>query len=345
MEISSIGVFVALCAILTGAWGWVLAEQERAGRRRIQNEYRRANRRLSRVTQMLELAQDTAPLGFWEYDPATGAQVWSAGLNRLFGLEDFEELCPGDAEMLLASGVDELRHAISANRDNTGIYSLELNIMRVDGAQRVFRMNARNMRSRDGTINRIVAAVRDVSDVRAREKALRETERRADEARKQAETDPLTGLANRRRVMDFLDKAILKCSQGGKPIALVMLDIDHFKAINDRYGHQVGDEVLKRVANIACQHARKDDLVGRMGGEEFVVCMEGAAHSTVLTIAERLRHAIGKNSAIGNVTGVTVSLGYAVWQAGDTSLTLFARADEALYAAKEGGRNQVRKAA
>lgn len=303
------------------------------------------SRRLSRTLRMIDLAEATAPLGFWELEIDSGQQAWSAGLHRMFGLDCAERLCPGDAEMLFADGAAELQRAIDANRTNRRVYGFDVNVMRVDRVQRVFQMNARNMMGPDGQPNRIVAVVRDISEVRAREQELMASKKQAAEARRQAETDPLTGLANRRRVMEFLDQAILRCSKSEKPASLVMLDIDHFKSVNDTYGHQAGDEVLKQVARIAQGNARSRDLVGRMGGEEFVVCMEDAGHSTVLTVAERLRHAIGRGSAAGQAPPVTVSVGYAVWQPGDSSLTLFARADQALYAAKEGGRNQVRKAA
>jgi diguanylate cyclase (GGDEF)-like protein len=124
-----------------------------------------------------------------------------------------------------------------------------------------------------------------------------------------------------------------------------MLDADHFKRINDTYGHQTGDEVLRKVAEIARQEIRAEDLVGRIGGEEFVCILSGMSGREARALAERLCRAIAKGTERAISPTVTISLGLALLRDGDSLETLMRRADAALYEAKEGGRNQVRRAA
>jgi diguanylate cyclase (GGDEF)-like protein len=125
-----------------------------------------------------------------------------------------------------------------------------------------------------------------------------------------------------------------------------MFDIDHFKQINDCFGHPIGDAVLRRVAQAARRAMRSEDLVGRIGGEEFLCILPGVDDKLGPVLAERLRHAIAENRRDSDgLPNATVSLGLAIHRAGDTGETLLARADAALYEAKNAGRNQVRRAA
>jgi diguanylate cyclase (GGDEF)-like protein len=130
----------------------------------------------------------------------------------------------------------------------------------------------------------------------------------------------------------------------GEPLAVLIFDIDHFKRINDTFGHQAGDEVIRKVASIARAHIRAEDLVGRIGGEEFVCILSGIEGREARALANRLCRSIAQ------VTGrdgpaVTISIGLAMLREQDTAETLMCRADAALYEAKENGRNQVRRAA
>jgi diguanylate cyclase (GGDEF)-like protein len=128
----------------------------------------------------------------------------------------------------------------------------------------------------------------------------------------------------------------------GQPMAVAIFDIDHFKSVNDRFGHQVGDEVIRRVSRDASHHLRGDDLLGRLGGEEFVIVLPGASTDVALLVAERVRQAV--QNSISNPP-VTISLGVAPLTPGDTVETLLHRADQALYVAKSEGRNALRLAA
>lgn len=126
---------------------------------------------------------------------------------------------------------------------------------------------------------------------------------------------------------------------------MIAFDIDHFKQVNDRFGHAAGDKVLQRVAEIACGEARASDLVGRIGGEEFVWILPDAGLDVARGAALRLRRAIERGSGNVELPTVTASIGFATWAQGDDTASLLARADAALYAAKGAGRNKVKQAA
>ncbi len=159
-------------------------------------------------------------------------------------------------------------------------------------------------------------------------------------------TDSLTGVFNRRYVSAHLPRLLDRAADSNKPVSILMFDIDHFKLVNDTYGHDIGDEVLREVAVRSARNLRNFDLVARLGGEEFVVIMPDTDGEAALQVAERLRQRIGDTrfeitAPVKEIT-VTVSVGVAVGgRVGDTVDTLIKRADEALYEAKRTGRNRV----
>jgi len=157
-------------------------------------------------------------------------------------------------------------------------------------------------------------------------------------------TDGLTGLFNRRHFFHLADREIATARRRGTPLTALMLDIDHFKKINDTCGHPVGDQVIVAVAERLSRTIRKSDLLGRYGGEEFVIFLPDTADEGAQILAERVRVALAERPVetdAGPLT-VTASIGLALYEATDTEPgTLLARADEALYQAKQGGRNRV----
>ena len=156
--------------------------------------------------------------------------------------------------------------------------------------------------------------------------------------------DPLTGLYNRRAILGKLRELINIANRYKEDFSLIMLDIDHFKKVNDRYGHLTGDEVLEEIATLISRNIRDTDIVGRYGGEEFIIILPKTTLASAWVVAERLRTIIKqvemKDSA-GNVFAITVSQGLAGWERGEDTSSLISRADEALYKAKEKGRNRV----
>ncbi|WJY18492.1 diguanylate cyclase [Alteriqipengyuania flavescens] len=175
----------------------------------------------------------------------------------------------------------------------------------------------------------------------------RESEIR-NELRRIAATDELTGLANRREFLAALDRAVAGAKRRRAPLAVAMLDIDHFKRINDTFGHPAGDAVLRRVALTAVDIVRAEDLVGRLGGEEFAVILPAAPAQSAFDVCERLRLAVQSSDLeleTGSAISVTLSTGIAALGPHDTAESLLARADQALYDAKNGGRDRVLLAA
>lgn len=160
-------------------------------------------------------------------------------------------------------------------------------------------------------------------------------------------TDALTGLYNRHYLNTHLGNMVKQALKNGKHLALMMMDMDHFKAVNDTYGHDVGDLVLKQLANIIIQGSRSAELASRFGGEEFVILMPETNPQSALAAAQRMREVVEatpfKINDKGDYINKTVSIGVAsLHPDGDSAESLLKRADEALYDAKNNGRNQVK---
>jgi diguanylate cyclase (GGDEF)-like protein len=158
-----------------------------------------------------------------------------------------------------------------------------------------------------------------------------------------ASTDALTGLANRRRLETAGVVEVTRARRYGWPVAVLMLDVDHFKSINDRFGHAAGDEVLRAVAKLAGADLRAQDLLARWGGEEFALMLPQCEQDAAARVAERIRKALRESSMPGlDGRRVTMSIGVAAVTPGDATLeAAVKRADEALYRAKHEGRDRV----
>jgi diguanylate cyclase (GGDEF)-like protein len=250
---------------------------------------------------------------------------------------------------MLPDGGEELFGQLARHATDKGSYSFEYRVRTPQGEQRILKMQARNEFDETGKLACMFGVVIDVTDHHRREEQLDKERTRAmrlaAEAQHLAQTDALTGLANRRRTIDQLEKCIVQCNGKSHSLAVITFDIDHFKSVNDRFGHQAGDEVLMRVAQIARNEARASDLIGRMGGEEFLWLLPRAGEPVARAAAMRLCQAIEQNSGEGALPPVTASIGYALWQDGDDASALLGRADAALYLAKQTGRNKVQRAA
>ncbi|WP_347927696.1 GGDEF domain-containing protein [Pseudomonas helvetica] len=155
--------------------------------------------------------------------------------------------------------------------------------------------------------------------------------------------DPLTGTGNRIAMDQTLQREIDMARRHLQPLSLLMLDIDHFKQINDNYGHSAGDDVLKAVATLIKDQLRNVDMVFRFGGEEFLILLSNTSRDAAAMIGERLRYAAqaGEYSADGTLIGLTVSLGCSTLLPGESADSLLRRAGSALYVAKREGRNRL----
>ena len=173
------------------------------------------------------------------------------------------------------------------------------------------------------------------------EDKLEEQTSRMESHLSQARTDPLTGLPNRRAFADGLSQRIAEWERTGATFCTLMIDIDHFKRLNDRFGHPAGDHVLRKVADTFRKTFREMDLIARIGGEEFAAVLPSTNAADGRQAVERCRAAIATCPLDfdGNTLHVTISLGLAAIDTGDDAVSIMKRADEALYAAKDAGRD------
>ena len=166
-----------------------------------------------------------------------------------------------------------------------------------------------------------------------------------DQTRAEARTDALCQVGNRKAVDERLEFMISRCRKDQHPFGLMLIDVDHFKRINDTFGHQAGDEVLTSIANVLKQCVRPGDFVGRLGGDEFVVILDGLTNENANSVGTRIRGTIERSDFSindkGQSTVVTLSMGLAVVSDSDNSKSLYERADKALYKSKELGRNRL----
>ena len=157
--------------------------------------------------------------------------------------------------------------------------------------------------------------------------------------------DDLTKAFNKKHFLDRLEQEVAFCRRHGSALSLVMFDVDHFKKINDTYGHLAGDHVLAKLAQVAATGVRTEDIFGRYGGEEFTILCRGIPLGSAGTFAERIRGTVEATQFVfeSGVIPVTISVGVAAYPevAVQNGLELIAAADEALYSAKRGGRNRV----
>jgi two-component system cell cycle response regulator len=185
-----------------------------------------------------------------------------------------------------------------------------------------------DLKIRVSSMLRIRRLARDLEEANRRLEAL-------------AGVDPLTQLPNRRILKERLEQEFSRVVRYRRPLACLILDVDHFKRVNDDHGHLLGDEVLTRVGSTIASTIRRSDLAGRYGGEEFLVIAPETSSSGAAALGERLRHAIGSAPA-GSLPRVTVSIGVATTDpTTQAAEDLLRSADRALYAAKEAGRNRV----
>lgn len=272
-----------------------------------------------------------------------GVFVIDASGQTLYVNEATCELTGFPRQELMSSDIHSLLHSHEPDdRVNCSIlttirtgqpYNGDERFRRRDGSFMPVAVTSRAMRERD-TITGVVTVFRDITERKEWE----------DKLAHQANVDELTGLLNRRALVQLISREMARLNRTAKGSALMMIDFDHFKAINDHHGHDAGDEVLRHFAELAVTCLREIDSLGRLGGEEFAVLLPETDLEGARVLAERLRTTIEQSpTQVGGVSiPLTLSIGITELSASDRKVTdLLRRVDRALYAAKHLGRNRV----
>ncbi len=241
--------------------------------------------------------------------------------NQLYGM--------GMSQLVISEDQGKIKKFCNDTR-TSGAASVEVCLLKSDGSRIPFFINGVSLKESE-TGASIVGTGIDISY----------RHRLEDELRALATTDVMTGAFNRRKMEEAIEYEVQKCIRNPAPLSIAMFDIDHFKRVNDTFGHDAGDTVLKQVVDLARQQMRDTDMLARWGGEEFIILSSSTSLDRMHVLAERVRMTIAEHD-MTNVGHVTVSLGIAEYQPGESTENLLKRIDEALYLAKKCGRNQVR---
>jgi diguanylate cyclase (GGDEF)-like protein/PAS domain S-box-containing protein len=214
-------------------------------------------------------------------------------------------------------------------RGERASYTMEKRYLRADGRVIWALLAVSLVTGADGVPLHFISQIQDITERRELELRLRE----------EAEHDHLTGLYNRRRFDDELRREIGRVARSGEPAMLAMIDLDHFKDVNDRDGHKAGDELLRAVGQALEARLRRSDTLGRLGGDEFGAILVGSDEEAGAAIAHMLVGAV--EEVAGGAAPISASVGLARIEADDEPASVLARADDAMYAAKAAGRGAV----
>lgn len=235
---------------------------------------------------------------------------------------------------------DQLNDDVGSH--NSALQSAAKEIASVESDEKLVVLQAALMNN----ISQVVESNKKLeNDLVVSKYALESQAQELDISRKEARTDALCNVGNRKAVDEAMQFMISRYQSNQKPFGLMMIDIDHFKRINDTFGHQAGDDVLTSISNALNECVRPEDFVGRLGGDEFVIILDGLTDENADLVGTRIRSTIElydfSIADSGQSTVVTMSMGLAVVGEEDTRETLYDRADRALYKSKELGRNRL----
>lgn len=291
------------------------------------------------LSRRLSLALQAGQLGVWQWNIQTGRLDWDARTFEIFGvpvgsLTEYEQwrniVHPEDLERVEA----ELAQSLASRNPAKIRYRIHhpVNGIRFVEASSEISVDTRN------TLVACVGVLQDVTERRQMEEELR---LHAVEMERLSMTDPLTGVGNRRCLDVRLGEEAQVIRRYGGSCSVIFADLDHFKRVNDQFGHVVGDEILRSFATVLRSHTRDSDLIARFGGEEFVLLLPHTDIDAASALAERIRRMLEANTIPPLTWSITASFGVAELREDGTTMNLLQRADEALYRAKRGGRNQI----
>jgi diguanylate cyclase (GGDEF)-like protein/PAS domain S-box-containing protein len=292
---------------------------------------------LQQSAERLQLATEASGVGVWDYDILKGSLVWDDSMYAIYGFDRASAggLYEAWLNSILPEDMPIQDAALQATLEQGTPYTPIFRIRRGDGSLRYIQARARIYFDAAGKPVRMVGTNEDITERRLLQEKLEQ----------QANQDYLTGLSNRRHFLEQGEKELARVQRYGEVLSAFMLDIDHFKIINDTHGHKAGDVVLQQLGHILRDTLRTVDIIGRVGGEEFAILLPETDLKGATEIAERLREKVA-NSDVILETGLTlhfmISIGVATMKDKGVKLdTLLNLADMALYQAKKSGRNKV----
>lgn len=301
-------------------------------------EQRRAERNLREREALLSTISNAAQDAIIMIGPDDTPLYWNPAASKMFGYS-FEEVSDTSLHALLTPERDRQRalqamqHFAKTGQGPIVDTLAEMTALKQDGTEFPVEISLSSLHLGHGWA--AVASVRDITERKEFERRLHVL----------ATTDPLTGLINRREFMETADRELKRAKRHQQGLALLMLDIDHFKFVNDSYGHEAGDKVLQNLANVCLQTLRSEDHCARIGGEEIAMVVTETDREGALRAAERVRRGIEQSSVDyrGTKISITASIGVALAfeHDADSVPTLLNQADAALYRAKDKGRNCV----
>ena len=292
---------------------------------------------LHETVEKLRLAVDAANLTYWEWDRDTGILHWGRDPSQIIGAREGGRTVPWAEFQRLVHADDRERYlaAVNAAWERPGPYAEEFRIVRSDGRVAWLSSHGRTLAGVDGRLVRMIGVTQDIT----------ERKRQEEEARFLAYHDTLTGLPNRRLLDDRLRQAVYMAQRRDVRIAVMVMDLDNFKQVNDSLGHRAGDAVLREASHRIAGCVRKADTLARQGGDEFVIVLpELQLDSDCQVVAEKILRALAPPFRVdGREFGIGASIGISLYpaDAGDGE-ALLRNADVAMYRAKRLGRNNYR---
>lgn len=316
-------------------------------RHRLEVRRRTAEAERSEANTLFSTAFASAPIGMALISLDGRFLQVNSAICRFLGYSEDQLLALDFQRITYSADLDtDLQFLKSVLAGTSRDYQVEKRYVRPDGEIVWAQLNVALVRNEDGTPRCFISQVQDINPLRTALQDLDLRQRELEEANQKlvqlASIDPLTGILNRRALRERLDAEMRGAVKDGTPLAFVMIDVDHFKAYNDRHGHIEGDLALKAVAQRLKSAAREADTIGRFGGEEFLLLLPQADETAACRVAERLRKSIAAPEGLH--WPLTVSAGVHVFRPDGKAVPAerpIAKADEALYRAKQNGRNRV----
>ena len=270
--------------------------------------------------------------GKFSYSNAKFDQTFGYSSDEIRGMGPLQVAVESDRALVsenidkrMSGEVDQLQYVFHGLRKNGEVIDIECHSSVMHDGERLL----------------LISLIMDISERRRAERAVQVLQ---EELRELSTHDALTGLSNRRYLEEFFRRELLLAERAGHPVSVIMGDLDHFKAVNDRDGHLAGDEVLRVFGNLMKHNARASDIICRYGGEEFLLVLPGMTEEGAVERAEQLRRAMAATPVSHGASQITVTASFGVATFpfhGRTTDELIAAADSALYSAKADGRNRV----